>query len=135
MDTRKKWRLILALPSRIACLRIPRFQIVAHQKAEPALKAKPFVLLAGNGNRAQVMLSSKEAAIRRVYSGMKFSEARAVCSDLLWREYDDQLYAKLQAEIVQSLVAVSPQISGIDNGVFLLDATGLSHLGGEGKFC
>ena len=66
---------------------------------------------------------------------MKLSEARAVCSDLLWREYDEQLYAKLQAEIVQRLVLASPQVSGLDNGTFLLDANGLTHLGGEGKFC
>jgi len=49
---------------------------------------------------------------------MKLSEARAVCSDLLWREYDEQLYAKLQAEIVQRLVLASPQVSGLDNGTF-----------------
>lgn len=66
---------------------------------------------------------------------MKFSEARAVCADLLWRENDVNLYEKLQAEIVQRLVLASPQVSSIGNGIFLLDATGLTHLGGENKFC
>lgn len=66
---------------------------------------------------------------------MKFSEARAVCADLLWREYDETLCLKLQAEIVQRLVMASPQVSSQGNGVFLLDATGLTHLGGENKFC
>ena len=66
---------------------------------------------------------------------MKFSEARAVCADLLWREQNENLYAKLQAEIVQRLVMASPQVTSMGNGIFLLDASGLTHLGGESKFC
>lgn len=92
-------------------------------------------LLSGRGNRAKVVLCSKEAAAQRVYPGMKLSEARAVCSDLLVREYDEKLYTKLQAQLVQQLVAVSPKVSSLDFGMFLLDAAGLMHLGGENRFC
>lgn len=73
--------------------------------------------------------------MQRVYPGMRFSEARAVCADLLRREYDEKLYLKLQAEVIQRLVLASPQVSSPDLGIFLLDASGLLHLGGESKFC
>lgn len=81
------------------------------------------------------MLCSNEAALQRVYPGMRLSEARAVCADLLWREYDSDLYMKLQTQLIQDLVYASPQVSSIDTGIFLLDASGLNHLGGERKFC
>ena len=66
---------------------------------------------------------------------MKLSEARAVCSDLQVREYDERLYTKLQTQLLQHLVAASPKVSSVDFGIFLLDAAGMSHLGGENRFC
>jgi nucleotidyltransferase/DNA polymerase involved in DNA repair len=106
-----------------------------HQKAEPALIGRAFALVAGRGNRAQVVLCSREAAIRQVFCGMTVAEARAVCADLTCREYDEELYARQQREIVQRLVQASPQVSGLESGIFLLDAGGLAHLGGESGFC
>ena len=55
---------------RIACLRIPRFQIVVHQKHEPELKKIPFVLLEMgakaadkiNLSRARVFMCSESAS-------------------------------------------------------------------------
>ncbi|MBY0547696.1 MAG: DNA polymerase Y family protein [Candidatus Obscuribacterales bacterium] len=121
--------------SRIACLRIPKFQIVAHQKDEPGLKGKPLVIVKGSASRSQVLICSKEASKQRVYPGMKLSEARAVCADLVWREYDELLYRALQKDLLHKLVAVSPKVSATEPGVFLLDASGMLHLGGEEKFC
>lgn len=92
-------------------------------------------ILRGRGNRAQVVLCSKEAATQRVYAGMKLSEAKAVCSDLLVREYDEKLYGKFQTHLLHHLVAASPKISSVDFGTFLIDAAGLTHLGGESRFC
>lgn len=66
---------------------------------------------------------------------MKLSEARAVCADLVWREYDERLYQALQKELLHKLVAVSPKVSALEPGIFLLDASGMNHLGGEEKFC
>ena len=81
------------------------------------------------------MLCSKEAAVQRVYAGMKLSEARAVCADLLVREFDEKLYSKFQTQLLHHLVAASPKVSSLDFGTFLIDASGLSHLGGENRFC
>ncbi|MDZ4836533.1 MAG: DNA polymerase Y family protein [Candidatus Melainabacteria bacterium] len=117
--------------SRIACLRIPKFQIVVHQKYEPELRDKPFALI---GGRSRVMLCSPEAAKRYVRTGMRLSEARAACSELLWRDYDDHLYIGAQKEMLANLVSLSPRVSSHQVGVFLLDASGLSLLGGENYF-
>ncbi|HEY9677351.1 MAG TPA: DNA polymerase Y family protein [Drouetiella sp.] len=129
--------------SRIACLRIPRFQIAVHQKREPELKKKAFVLL-GDGlksseqinlSRARVFICSEEASKRFVSAGMKWTEARATHSNLTWRRCDTQSYREAQKYIVNELVACSPRVSAREPGIFILDADGLQKIGGEGKLC
>lgn len=125
---------MLSLP-RIACLRIPRFQVIVQQKTEPELRGKPFAVITGHGNYQEISICSKEAASSRVYPGMKVSEARAVCADLLIRPYDNSLYLLAQKELIEKLVYCSPKVSALDMGTFLLDASGLNHLGGEPGLC
>lgn len=130
---------------RIVCLRIPKFQIVVHQKAEPELKGKPFVLLAGSKNhslkfstsigRAKVLICSKEAERADVHPGMTFTEARAICSQLIWREYDDKFYKSAQKKLARELISASPRVSAGEPGLFYLDAQGFNQLGGENKLC
>lgn len=129
--------------SRIACLRIPRFQIVVHQKRESELKGKAFVLLSEgqkptdqvNLSRARVFMCSPSASKKNVVAGMKWTEARATCSDLTWRQCDTKSYREAQTKIVNELVACSPRVSAREPGIFILDAGGLQRLGGEGKLC
>lgn len=66
---------------------------------------------------------------------MKLAEAKAVCAALLWRQYEKDNCLKLQAELISRLTVLSPQISSPEPGIFLLDASGLAHMGGESKFC
>ncbi len=80
------------------------------------------------------MLCSSEATKRYVRTGMRLSEARAACADLLWRDYDDHLYVGAQKEMLGSLLSFSPRVSSHQVGVFLIDASGLSLLGGENYF-
>lgn len=128
---------------RIACLRIPRFQIVVHQKNEPALKKLPFVLLDPgpkpadriNLSRAHVFMCSQSAAKKNVFSAMKWTQAKATCSDLIWRQLDPKAYREAQEQILNELIACSPRVSAREPGVFILDAGGLQRLGGEGKLC
>jgi hypothetical protein len=123
---------------RIACLRILRFQIVVHQKLEPELKGKPFVIL---GSRQRVALCSSEAEKYDIKIGMRLTQARANCAELLYREYDHSVYLIAQRELVSSLVAYSPRVSVLKDErsfpnicAFLLDAEGLKHMGGESCF-
>ena len=89
------------LRPRIACLHIPKFQIGAHQKNELELRGKPFAILtgmtaAGSLSRATVIMCSDQASKKQVGFGMKLSEARAVCADLTWRQFDPALYADFE---------------------------------------
>ncbi|MBS2008118.1 MAG: DNA polymerase Y family protein [Cyanobacteria bacterium SZAS TMP-1] len=133
---------------RIACLRIPRFQIAVHQKIEPELRGKPLVLLASradktpslsrsslNISRAKIVLCSPEATRENVQIGMTFTEARANCSQLIWREYDDRLYQDAQKKLARTLIAASPRVSSAETGIFIFDAQGFNQLGGENKLC
>lgn len=124
--------------SRIACLRIPRFPIAAQLKYDPSLKNKPLVLVSGGeGKKAlnqKVVVCSIQASKDYVQPGMRLSEARAICSDLHSLPYDTKLYEEAQTEIARELINLSPRVSGFEPGFFLLDASGLSHLGGENRF-
>ncbi len=58
-----------------------------------------------------------------------------MCSDLIWREYDPPLYLDAQRKLLRTLVTCSPKVTALETGTFLLDASGLRYLGGEGKLC
>jgi nucleotidyltransferase/DNA polymerase involved in DNA repair len=135
---------------RIACLRIPRFPIVVHRKQEPALKNKPLVLIpakrraessrvsfgnASSFSRVNILVCSDEASKKGVCPGMKLSEARATCAEVVWREFDQRLYDQAQAELVRVFISCSPRVVARETGVFLLDAQGRQRLGGESKLC
>jgi len=89
----------------------------------------------GKGTRAEVVMCSREASKRHISAGMKLSEAQAVCSDLQWREHNPQLYITAQKQLSRELIACTPKVTVEEPGSFLLDASGLQHLGGEEKFC
>jgi nucleotidyltransferase/DNA polymerase involved in DNA repair len=135
---------------RIACLRIPRFPIAVYQKHDPVLKNKAFALVPPRAkgsnekisysnssafSRIQITLCSEEAARIGVRAGMKLAEAKAICANLQWRELDAHLCTRYQNNILKELLACSPRILARDSGVFLLDADGRKHLGGENKLC
>lgn len=81
------------------------------------------------------MMCSDEAAKRGVTAGMKVSEAQAVCAQLQVREYDVRLYQEFQQRLCWELIDCSPKVSAVEPGHFILDASGLSYLGGEKKLC
>ncbi|PZM80770.1 MAG: hypothetical protein DKT66_16100 [Candidatus Melainabacteria bacterium] len=124
--------------SRIACLRIPRFPIAAQLKYDPSLKNKPLVLVTGAEGRKtlsqKVLACSIQASKEFIQPGMRLSEARAICGDLISLQYDTKLYEEAQTEIARLLINLSPRVSALEPGIFLLDASGLSHLGGESRF-
>ena len=66
---------------------------------------------------------------------MKWTEAKSTCSDLIWRQLDLKSYREAQKQVVNELIACSPRISAREPGTFILDASGMQRLGGEGKLC
>ncbi|MCC7527246.1 MAG: DNA polymerase Y family protein [Candidatus Melainabacteria bacterium] len=124
--------------SRIACIRIPRFPIAAQQKFDPSLRNKSLVLVTGGEGKKtlnqKVVACSTQASKEYIQPGMRLSEARAICAELLSRPYDAKLYEEAQTEIARKLINLSPRVSVFEPGIFLLDASGLSHFGGESRF-
>ncbi len=88
-----------------------------------------------NIGRAKVLLCSNEAERQNIQPGMTFTEARAICSQINWREYDDKLYKSAQKKLARELIAASPRVSSAEPGIFLFDAQGFNRLGGENKLC
>ncbi len=103
--------------------------------ASRADKEKSSLRSSLNISRAKIVLCSTEAAKENVRVGMTFTEARANCSQLIWREYDDRLYQDAQKKLARALIAASPRVSAGETGIFILDAQGFNRLGGENKLC
>ncbi len=80
-------------------------------------------------------MCSPEASKRGIRPGMKLSEAKAGCAEIIWRELDEKICTEAQTKLVRALVACSPQVMAHHPGVLLLDAQGRQRLGGEGKLC
>ncbi len=124
---------------RIAYLHIPAFPIVVHQKHEQ-IKGQPFALVTGKltqsgYNRARIFMCSKEAMQKGVTPGMRLFEAQALCTSLILRECDQDLYTSAQRKLISTLINCSPKVTAQEVGDFLLDASGLLRIGGENKFC
>ena len=69
-----------------------------------------------------------------VRDGMLLSQARGICAELLYKDYDETLYFSYQKVLVAELVSCSPRVSSRQVGEIILDAEGLLHQGGESKF-
>jgi nucleotidyltransferase/DNA polymerase involved in DNA repair len=80
-------------------------------------------------------MCSKEAAQKGITAGMRLFEAQALCADLVLRESDQDLYKSAQRKLISTLIACSPKVTAQEVGDFLLDASGLLHIGGENTFC
>ena len=85
--------------------------------------------------RAKVLVCSREAERANIRPGMTFTEARAICSHIVWREYDDKFYKSAQKKLARELIAASPRVSTRESGLFYIDAEGFNRLGGENKLC
>ena len=80
-------------------------------------------------------MCSNEATRLNIVSGMKLSEAQAVCAGLVWKQYDEALYKHSQKKLSRELIGCSPKVTALEPGIFLLDAAGLNYVGGEQTFC
>ena len=80
-------------------------------------------------------MCSEAARKKQIAEGMKLKEARSMYADIIWRETKPSLYMEAQSELINALVSCSPRISVQEPGIFILDASGLKHMGGESRFC
>ncbi|HVO35394.1 MAG TPA: hypothetical protein VMT21_07505 [Gemmatimonadales bacterium] len=147
----------MALPCRIACVRIGRFAIGALRSAPTGdLSASRGSNAAANGGEAaapaavavaevhgqpRVAATSREAERRGVAAGMALAEAKALAADLLALPWDGERIARAALEVTTALLAASPRVSWAGmhgrtdarthgEGVWWIDAAGL---GSEAK--
>lgn len=104
--------------------------------AVPAAAKKEKRTVSHSSNRlSKILFVSEEALKKDIFAGMRLSEAQTICAEVVWRHVDEKLYSEVQRKIANELISCSPRIASQDPGTFLLDASGLRHLGGESKLC
>lgn len=119
----------MALPCRIACVRIGRFAIGALRSAptgdfsasrgsNAATGAKgseaadrAVAAVAEVQGKPRVAATSREAERRGVAAGMALAEAKALAADLLALPWDAERIARAALEITTALLAASPRVS------------------------
>ncbi len=119
----------MALPCRIACVRIGRFAIGALHSVPTgapsasrgssaaadaeggASAAAPIVAVAEVRGKPCIAATSREAERRGVAPGMTLAEAQAIAADLLALPWDDERIARAALEVTTALVAASPRVA------------------------
>ena len=121
--------------SRIACLRIPDFPIIAHLRAEadPGFDCVAIVVR-GEGTRAEVAAASKAARSQGIRTGMRAADARGQVPEHREWSWTPSLYDEVGTELAAALLAASPRVSRAGLGAFWLDARGWDRRGGERAF-
>ena len=142
----------MALPCRIACVRIGRFAIGALHSAptgDPSASRgsnaatgaqgggaadRAVVAVADVRGKPRVTATSREAERRGIAAGMALAEAKALVADLLALPWDEERIARAALEAVTAFLAASPRVSweqrADGQGVWWVDAAGL---GSEAK--
>lgn len=121
--------------SRIACLRVPDFPILAHLRSEAGANGdEASIVVRGEGVRAQVAAASEAARRSNIEVGMRAADARGLCPELRGWAWTPPLYDRVQTELAAVLLAASPRVSWAGLGAFWLDAGGWDRLGGEETF-
>ena len=119
----------MALPCRIACVRIGRFAIGALRSAptdDPSASRggnaatdaagagaadRAAVAVADIGGKPRVAATSREAERRGIAAGMALAEAKALAADLLALPWDEERIARAALEVITALLAASPRVS------------------------
>ncbi|MFW6102684.1 MAG: DNA polymerase Y family protein [Chloroflexota bacterium] len=95
---------------RIACIYMPRFAIQVEQREDPALAGRPLIL--GNYRRdtGQVYDVSEEAEAHGVVPGMPLRQAYSLCSDGVFRPYNEEKCSLALTGIVALLGKLCPLV-------------------------
>ena len=144
----------MALPCRIACVRIGRFVIGALRSAPTdgpsasrgdnaatgaagaAAVDRAAVAVADIGGKPRVTATSREAERHGIAAGMALAEAKALAADLLVLPWNEERVARAALEVTTALLAASPRVSWNGthehtgarthgDGVWWVDAAGL----------
>ncbi len=128
-------------PSRVACVRIPRFPIAAAWLAAPRdgddrdpstahWDTQPIALVRGTTLRTV----TAEAARQGIRTGMTLPQARARCATLTTWTWDEPTLAREITRASAAFLSASPQVTPLREapGTWWVGAQGFEGIGGEG---
>jgi nucleotidyltransferase/DNA polymerase involved in DNA repair len=127
-------------PSRVACVRIPRFPIAAAWLAAPRDEddrdpntahwdTQPIVLVRGT----LIRTVTAQAARHGIRSGMTLPQARALCAALIAWPWDEVTLAREVVRASATFLRASPQVTPLREapGTWWVGAQGFDGIGGE----
>lgn len=117
------------MPTRVACLRIPRFPVVA-LGGGPGADAAPIAVTAP-GAPDRIHVASAALQERGVLAGMRLAAARALAGDLDLHAWDDGALQHAVNAVTIALLDASPQVTPGAPGFWWIGAHGLGARGGE----
>ena len=98
---------------RIACIYMPRFAIQVERHTEPALAGKPLILTRYRRDAGQVYDVSEEAEERGVVPGIPLRQAYSLCSDGVFRPWNEERCDSALAAIVSLLGQLCPLVESV----------------------
>lgn len=94
---------------RIGCLLVPDLVVQAELRAQPEWVGHPLVIVSDNGQRAEIIAASPEAARSNVRTGQSVAHARAICSGLLVRTASPARERTARQSLLDAALSVAPR--------------------------
>jgi len=107
---------------RIACVYLPSFPVQVHVRRAPHLAGRAFAV-ADEAERPSVIACSRAAWDQGVRPGMRVTQARHLCADLILRNHDAETHATALEALAETLLSVA---NPVDIGVNPETATSTS---------
>ena len=107
--------------SRVACLRIPHFQIAVLERSGQIHKGASGALIRGPSGKARVAAHNVAAYRRGVRVGMMLSRAMMIATDLQVVSVDESPASQVTGHLYERLHRVAPRISSTEAGNFWLE--------------
>src|SRR5438094_15984 len=95
---------------RIACLWVPDLYVRAHARLDPELTDVPLALTDGRGPRSVIVATSARAHECGVRTGMRATEARAMCNGIVIRPVSTEALAAASAVLADVAGTVSARV-------------------------
>lgn len=114
-------------------LDIADFAAAIEAGREPSLAGRPLAIALSGSSRARVYDMSEEAYCQGVRKGMPLGQARHRCRDIKILPPRFHAYEQVMKAMFKTICAASPRVeSGVRDGHFYLDVSGMSRLAGPG---
>lgn len=100
----------------MACLWVSQMPLAAHLRLEPELASVPLTMAHGDGSQGVVAISEL-AAEAGITVGMKVSQARALCDDLMVRKVRSEVVNAAVSALVDVArsIGAQTQVEGVDH--------------------